>query len=78
MDDLIKPFRAFRYYALGQNGSASIKSVLPALTGRTYDTLPIREGTTASLVFQQARFAGAPDAEHRRVRSRQLGWMPVE
>ena len=38
MVDLLKPFRAFRYYAPGQNGSASMKAVLPALTGRSYDT----------------------------------------
>jgi hypothetical protein len=30
MFDLLKPFRAFRYYAPGQGGSASMKAVLPA------------------------------------------------
>jgi hypothetical protein len=41
MVDLLKPFRAFRYYAQGQNGSASMKAVLPALAGRSYDHLAI-------------------------------------
>ena len=32
--DLLKPFQNFHYYHPQQNGSASIKSVLPALTGQ--------------------------------------------
>jgi len=32
--DLLLPFRGFRYYHPQQHGSASMKAVLPALTGR--------------------------------------------
>jgi hypothetical protein len=32
--DLLLPFRGFRYYHPQQNGSASMKAVLPALTGK--------------------------------------------
>ncbi len=34
--DLLLPFREFRYYHPAQFGSASMKAVLPALTGRGY------------------------------------------
>ena len=36
MVDLLDPFKAFDYYHPDQHGSASIKAVLPALTGRSY------------------------------------------
>ena len=49
--DLLVPFRSFFYYHPKQKGSASIKSVLPALTGRTYDDLEIAGGETASLQY---------------------------
>jgi hypothetical protein len=54
--DLLKPFRGFRYYAPGQKGSASMKAVLPALTGHNYDSLAIQEGGTASLEFLRVHF----------------------
>jgi len=47
--DLLLPFRGFRYYHPAQQGSASMKAVLPALTGRGYGDLAIQEGNTASL-----------------------------
>ncbi len=41
--DLLLPFRRFHYYHAKQNGSASMKAVLPALTGRGYDQLAIQD-----------------------------------
>ena len=49
--DLLAPFRAFHYYHPKQKGSASIKNVLPVLTGTTYDHLDISDGMDASLTF---------------------------
>jgi hypothetical protein len=69
--DLLKPFRSFHYYHPDQRGSASIKSVLPALTGKGYEHLEIQEGTTASLEFLRVSFSDVPEAERQRVR-RQL------
>lgn len=66
--DLLKPFRGFSYYAPGQNGSASMKLVLPALTGRTYDNLAIRDGCTASLEYLRVQYSDVPDDERQRVR----------
>jgi len=51
--DLYKPFRDFSYYHPLQKGSASIKSVLPALTGKSYAGLAIAKGDDASLAFFQ-------------------------
>jgi hypothetical protein len=69
--DLLEPFREFLYYHPAQRGSASIKAVLPALTGRGYDHLEIREGGTASLEYLRTHFGDVPEAERQNVR-RQL------
>ena len=49
--DLYAPFQSFSYYNPMQQGSASIKKVLPALTGKGYDDLDISKGDDASLAF---------------------------
>lgn len=46
--DLIMPFRSFYYYNPKQNGSASLKYVLPSVTGQNYDSLEINNGDMAS------------------------------
>ncbi len=69
--DLLKPFRSFHYYHPNQFGSASIKAVLPALTGKGYDHLEIQEGSTASLEFLRVSFGDVPETEKQRLR-RQL------
>lgn len=46
--DLLIPFRNFSYYNPLQQGSASIKKVLPALTGKKYDDMEIAQGGDAS------------------------------
>ncbi len=51
MVDLLVPFRDFSYYHPKQKGSASIKKVLPALTGITYDDFEIANGSQASLAY---------------------------
>jgi hypothetical protein len=66
--DLLLPFRGFRYYHPAQRGSAGMKAVLPALTGRGYDHLAIQEGGTANLEFLRAHFTDCPNAERQRVR----------
>ncbi|MBN1409398.1 MAG: DUF2779 domain-containing protein [Spirochaetales bacterium] len=51
LTDLLVPFQSFSYYDPEQRGSASIKRVLPALTGRNYNDLEIGDGMTASLEY---------------------------
>src|SRR2546425_7011504 len=62
------PFRRFRYYHPKQNGSASMKAVLPALTGKGYDHLAIQEGGAASQDFLRVHFTDVVDAELQCVR----------
>jgi hypothetical protein len=66
--DLLLPFRGFRYYHPQQHGSASMKAVLPALTGQGYENLTIQEGGTASREFLRVTYGQVTAAERRRVR----------
>jgi hypothetical protein len=66
--DLLLPFRGFRYYHPNQFGSASMKKVLPALTGRGYEELEIKEGGQASMEFLRVTFGDVPEAERQKVR----------
>jgi len=49
--DLYEPFGKFYYYNSSQKGSASVKSVLPAITGISYDGLDISDGINASISY---------------------------
>ena len=49
--DLADPFRSFYYYNNSQKGSYSIKKVLPAITGKGYDTLELANGADASAQY---------------------------
>ncbi len=66
--DLLLPFRGFRYYHPQQHGSASMKAVLPALTGKGYENLAIQEGGAASREFLRVTHGQVTAAERRRVR----------
>ncbi len=65
--DLLAPFRNFDYYHPTQKGSASLKAVLPAITGRGYEDLDINDGQVASISFLSATFGGMPEAERAQV-----------
>jgi len=66
--DLLVPFKSFHYYHPDQRGSASMKAVLPALTGKGYEGLAIQEGDTASREFLRVTFCDVSEEERRRVR----------
>jgi hypothetical protein len=66
--DLLEPFRKFHCYHPAQHGSASIKAVLPAFTGKDYSALAIGEGGTASLEFVRVTFGEVSAAERAKVR----------
>lgn len=68
--DLLQPFRSFSVYFPSQEGSASMKRVLPALTGRSYKDLAIQDGGQASIEFKRILFGGLDDEERRRIRGR--------
>lgn len=65
--DLLQPFRSFRYYHPEQHGSASMKAVLPALTGRGYEELAIRDGNTASREYLRVTFGHSEPTERNLV-----------
>jgi predicted RecB family nuclease len=48
--DLADPFKAFYYYNPSQKGSYSLKKVLPAIAGKSYDELEINNGGDASMM----------------------------
>jgi hypothetical protein len=66
--DLLIPFRGFNFYHPNQNGSASMKAVLPALTGKGYEHLEIQEGGEASREFLRVTFGDVSESERKRVR----------
>ncbi len=59
--DLLVPFRNFDYYHPAQKGSASLKAVLPAITGRGYEDLDISDGQLASITFLAATYGDMPE-----------------
>ena len=68
MIDLLVPFRSFMYYHSDQKGSASLKKVLPALTGAGYEDLTIAEGGTASAEYARVTYSkDVGDAERNQV-----------
>lgn len=66
--DLLNPFKAFNFYHPDQCGSASMKLVLPALTGKDYTSLEIQEGGAASREFLRVTFDDVSQSERNRVR----------
>jgi len=66
--DLYAPFRSFSYYHPIQQGSASIKNVLPALTGKGYNDLDISKGDDASLAFFDTVMGNYTEDEKQKVR----------
>ncbi len=65
--DLIVPFRNFWWHDARQLGSCSLKYVLPALTGTTYEGMEIAEGGQAAREFMRVVFGNADAAEKARV-----------
>jgi hypothetical protein len=66
--DLLAPFRAFHYYHPAQEGSASMKAVLPALTGKSYEGMAIADGGTASREYLRVTFGKTSSIERKKVR----------
>lgn len=66
--DLLTPFSNFNYYHPLQKGSASLKKVLPAITGKGYGGLEISEGQSASIAFQAITYGDVSEEEKQKVR----------
>jgi hypothetical protein len=70
--DLMEPFKDFLYYHPDQDGSASLKHVMPALTGISYEELEINNGAMASREFLRITYRDAEGIDSAGVRSRLL------
>jgi len=49
-----------------------MKSVLPALTGKGYDSLEIADGGTASMEYVRVTFGGVPEEERQKIRKKYI------
>jgi len=67
LEDLWDPFKKFHYYHPKQRGSTSIKHVLPALTGRSYEGMEIADGETASVLYWNVTHRPASETERQKV-----------
>ncbi len=63
--DLYEPFRNYHYYNPAQQGSNSLKSVLPAITGKGYQDLDISNGAVASIRYFNATLKDNLDIKGR-------------
>ena len=76
--DLLTPFRNFDYYNPLQKGSASIKKVLPALTGKSYTDLEINNGWDASIQYFNTTFKETTPEEKQKVRENLLEYCGLD
>ncbi len=59
--DLLVPFQKFYYYHPDEHGSASLKKVLPALTGKGYEGMPIADGGQATSEYSRVTYGAGVD-----------------
>ena len=68
----------FSYYNPKQQGSASIKDVLPAITGKSYKGMEIGDGGTASVEFFKMTYENCSDAEKKKIRDNLLKYCELD
>ncbi len=76
--DLLAPFRGFAYYNPSQKGSASLKKVLPAVTGMDYTGLEIAKGDDASLAYLDMAYGDLSEAERLTIREQLLSYCGLD
>ena len=76
--DLLVPFREFSYYNPKQQGSASIKEVLPAITGKSYKGMEIGDGGTASAEFFNVTYENCTEEQKKKVRENLLKYCELD
>jgi len=67
--DLLFPFSNFHYYHASQKDTASLKKVLPAITGRGYEEMGIGAGMDASIAYERITHGNATLEEISRIRA---------
>ncbi|MCX6002684.1 MAG: DUF2779 domain-containing protein [Chloroflexi bacterium] len=66
--DLLKPFSNFHYYHPEQKGSASLKNVMPALTGISYEGLTINDGRMAAAAYMSSTYGDVTEEDRKAIR----------
>ena len=69
MVDLLFPFTNFHYYNTSQKDTASLKKVLPAVTGKSYEDMNIGAGMDASIAYSRITYGNATRKEVESVRA---------
>ena len=76
--DLLIPFRNFSYYNPKQKGSASLKKVLPAITGKDYSHLNIADGELAYITFLDTILTDMSPSEIKQTRKDLLEYCKLD
>ena len=76
--DLLFPFTNFHYYNASQKDTASLKKVLPAVTGKGYEEMGIGAGMDASIAFARVTCGNATEDEIARVRADLLKYCKLD
>ncbi|MDD5593344.1 MAG: DUF2779 domain-containing protein [Candidatus Margulisbacteria bacterium] len=76
--DLLEPFKNFVYYHPGQEGSASLKRVLPAITGSSYQGLEISNGQVAAAEYYRVTFNDVDEKDRQKVRAALLKYCDLD
>jgi hypothetical protein len=78
MVDLLFPFTNFHYYNASQKDTASLKKVLPAVTGKGYEEMGIGAGMDASIAYARITYGNATEDEIARVRADLLKYCKLD
>jgi hypothetical protein len=76
--DLIDPFKQFWYYHPAQQGSCSLKAVLPALTGISYEHLDIKKGDVAASEYYRVTYENPAADDKAAVREALLRYCELD
>jgi hypothetical protein len=78
MVDLLHPFTNFHYYNASQKDTASLKKVLPAVTGKGYEEMGIGNGMDASISFARITLGNVAEEEVARIRADLLKYCKLD
>jgi hypothetical protein len=78
MVDLLYPFTNFYYYNASQKDTASLKKVLPAVTGKGYEEMGIGAGMDASIAYGRITCGNATEDEIATVRADLLKYCKLD
>ncbi|MFC1875050.1 DUF2779 domain-containing protein [Chloroflexota bacterium] len=76
--DLLKPFSNFHFYHVSQKDTASLKKVLPAVTGKGYEEMGIGAGMDASIAYERITYNYATEDERSKVRADLLKYCKLD